>query len=391
LAQREPVESVVVCGGGAAGMAAAIAAARAGADVTLIEAAPRLGGTVAHALIHTLGGLFDSRGELLNGGLAAELAERLTEADTHTRRRRLGRAWVLGVCPQSYQSVTERWIADTAGIRVLLSTRVVEAMADGRRIAGLCASGPAGMVQLKTRAVIDTTGTAAVVRLISPTLLQDDGRGAAGGLIFTLRGVVPGTLAAPRGIAVVRALRRAAEESGLPAHCGKAWLDSGVHDDEVYVKLFVPLPEGWQDDRRIVAMAQRDQAAVVAFLQQLPGFADAEVDRTGSLGVRDGGRIRGEYCLTGADVRAGRKFADAACRAAWPIEYWDPEHGVSLEYVPDGDYYEVPLRSLRVQGLLNLWAAGKCLSADPLAHASARVVGTCWAMGEAAGKAAVTS
>ncbi len=390
MAQREPVDGVVVCGGGAAGMAAAIAAARAGANVTLIEAAPRLGGTVAHALIHTLGGLFDSRGELLNGGLAAELAERLMQADAATRRRRLGRAWVLGVSPQSYQNVTERWIADTAGIRVLPSTRVVEAMRDGSRVTELCASGPAGMLPLKTRAVIDATGTADVVRLISPDLLQNDGRRAAGGLIFTLRGVVPGTVAAPRGIAVVRALRRAADEGRLPSHCGKAWLDTGVHDDEVYVKLFVPLPEGWRQDRRIMAVAQRDQAAVVAFLKQLPGFTDAEMERTGSLGVRDGGRICGEYGLTGADVRAGRKFPDAACRAAWPIEYWDPEHGVSLEYLPDGDYYEVPLRSLRVQGLLNVWAAGKCLSADPLAHASARVVGTCWAMGEAAGKAAAT-
>jgi hypothetical protein len=390
LAQREPVEGVVVCGGGAAGMAAAIAAARAGASVTLIEAAPRLGGTVAHALIHTLGGLFDSGGEFLNGGLARELAERLTEADTHTRRRRLGRAWVLTVCPQSYQSVTDRWIADTAGILILLSTRVVETMRDGSRITGLCASGSAGMIHLKPRAVIDTTGTAQVVRLISSDLIQDDARRAAGGLIFTLRGVVPGTLAAPRGIAVVRALRRAAEEGRLPLHCGKAWLDTGVHDDEVYVKLFVPLSEDWRQDRRIMAMAQRDQAAVVALLKELPGFTDASVERTGSLGIRDGGRIRGEYCLTGDDVRAGRKFADAVCRAAWPIEYWDPEHGVSVEYLPDGNYYEVPLRSLRVQGLRNVWAAGKCLSADALAHASARVVGTCWAMGEAAGKAATT-
>jgi hypothetical protein len=61
---------------------------------------------------------------------------------------------------------------------------------------------------------------------------------------------------------------------------------------------------------------------------------------------------------------------------------------VSLEYLTQGDYYEIPLRSLKVQGLANVWTAGKCLSADPYAHASARVVGTCWAMGEAVGRAA---
>jgi hypothetical protein len=120
----------------------------------------------------------------------------------------------------------------------------------------------------------------------------------------------------------------------------------------------------------------------------MPEFARARVTRTGRLGVRDGGRIRGEYLLTESDVRQGRKFSDAACRCSWPIEYWDPKNGLSLEYLEPGRYYEIPMGSLRVQGWHGLWAAGKCLSADPLAHASARVVGSCWSMGEAVGKAA---
>ena len=389
LAQREQVGGVVVCGGGAAGMAAAIAAARAGAPVTLIEAAPRLGGTVAHALIHTLGGLFDSRGEFIHDGLARELAERLMQVDPSVRRRRIGRAWVLSVCPRLYQSVAEQWVAETAGIRVLLATRVVETLTSGHRVTGLCAVGSEGAIQLTPRAVIDATGSAEVVRSVSPTLLQEDGRRAAGGLIFTLRGVARDALTPPKGVGVVRALHRAAAEGRLPPRCGQAWLDLGVRDDEVYVKLFVPLSQDWKaQENGIIAAARQEQAAVVAVLRQLPGFTAAEVEHTGALGVRDGGRIRGEYCLTAADIRAGRFFPDAACRACWPIEYWHPEQGVSLEYLPDARYYEIPLRALRARGYANLWAAGKCLSADALAHASARVAGTCWAMGEAAGKAA---
>ena len=60
---------------------------------------------------------------------------------------------------------------------------------------------------------------------------------------------------------------------------------------------------------------------------------------------------------------------------------------MSLDYLPEGDYYEIPLRSLKVKGFSNLWTAGKSLSADKSAQASARVVGTCWATGEAVGKA----
>jgi hypothetical protein len=256
------------------------------------------------------------------------------------------------------------------------------------------AVGPGGAFRLRPRAVVDATGTAEVVRLIDPALVQDDPTPAAGGLIFRMRGVLPGSLAFPKGLGVVRALRRAAEDGTLPPTCGQAWVDVGAAEDEAYVKLFVPLPDDWRQREgrgELTRAALGTQSAVVAFLRRLPGFARAEVTRTGCLGVRDGGRVRGEYCLSGADVRQARKFPDAACRCSWPIEYWDPDRGLSLEYLPGDGYYEVPLRALKVRGLRNVWAAGKCLSADRFAQASARVVGTCWAMGEAAGRAAAAT
>src|SRR5262249_13090674 len=198
----------------------------------------------------------------------------------------------------------------------------------------------------------------------------------------------------PKGLRVTRALRIASADGTLPPDCSQTWVDAGIHEDEVYVKLLVPVPLNGSDIEHhglIMRRALDVQAAVLRFLQQLPEFAGAFVARTGSLGVRDGGRVCGEYCLTGEDVRRARKFADAACRCCWPIEYWDAEHGVSLEYLPNDDYYEVPLRSLKVQGFRNVWAAGKCFSADHEARASARVVGCCWAMGESAGGAASAS
>jgi hypothetical protein len=155
--------------------------------------------------------------------------------------------------------------------------------------------------------------------------------------------------------------------------------------------LFVPLNGEWQDREsrgEITLAARKTQDLVVSFLRRFREFATATVTHTGGLGVRDGGRIRGEYCLTAADVRQARKFEDAACRCCWPIEFWDRDAGVSLEYLPENEYYEIPLRSLQLRGLTNVWAAGKCLSADRYAQASARVVGACWSMGEAAGEAA---
>ena len=139
---------------------------------------------------------------------------------------------------------------------------------------------------------------------------------------------------------------------------------------------------------RFIQQLQRTQTAVVDFLRRQSGFQRAEVNITGQIGIRDGGRVRGEYQLTASDVRHGGRFEDAACRGCWPIEYWDPERGLSLEYLPMNRSYDIPLRSLQVQGLHNARVAGKCPSADREAQASARVVGCCWAMGEATGKAA---
>jgi hypothetical protein len=372
-------------------MAAALAAARAGAEVTLIEAKPRLGGTVTHALIHTLGGFLDSAGELLNPGLPAELAGALLRADAAGCRRRMGRLWVLNVCPDVYAAVVQGWIDAEPRIRVRYQARVTRLVRGADRVEELEGAEPAGTFRLRVRAVIDATGTAEVVRGIAPALVEDDPQRAAGGLIFQMHDLAPGTLAFPRGLQVVRALRDAAAMGHLPRSCANAWVDTGVHENEAYVKLFVPLAGDWRGAEARADFARRaleEQAAVAAFLRQQPGFAQARIGRVGELGVRDGGRIRGEYCLTVEDVRRLRRFADAAGRCGWPIEFWDPEQGVSVEHLPEAGYYEIPLRALKVQGLANVWAAGKCLSADRHAQASARVVGSCWAMGEAVGRAA---
>jgi hypothetical protein len=374
-------QALLVCGGGAAGMAAALAAARAGARVVLVERAAQPGGTVAEALIHTLGGLYDAAGEFLNGGLTVELAERLAGADTSVRQRRMGRTWVLNAAPEVYRQVTQAWLAAEPRIAVCCGCRVTAVTIEEDRVIEARVESTGRSQRLAVHALIDATGTAAVVRLIDPALVVDAAERAAGGLIFRLRGVVPGTLALPQSVAVVRALRAAAADGSLPASCDKAWVDSGVHGDEAYVKLFVPDPQAWEPEP-----ARALVAAVFALLRRQPGFAGAAVDRVGCVGVRDGGRVRGEYTLTRDDVRTGRHFDDAACRCSWPIEYWHPERGLALEYLPEG-HYDIPLRALRVRGLGNVWAAGKCLSADRFAHASARVAGTCWAMGEAVAKA----
>jgi hypothetical protein len=385
---RPPSAEVVVVGAGAAGMAAAIAAARKGADVLLVDGQPGSGGTVVHGLIHTLGGLYDSEGGHLNPGLPRELTERLLKADRNARPRRIGKLWTLSVEPGIYGTVTADWLAE-AGVRVAYGTPVGRAWAAGGRVEALGLLDPAGgETRVACGAVVDCSGSAEAVRLADPARVVDEEDRAAAGLIFRVGHVEPDALVFPRNIEILRSLQRAAEQGALPEICAKAWVDAGVKAGEAYVKLFVPMGAQWREPAefaRMEAMARSWRDAVRAHLGTLPGFGTATLELTGDIGIRDGGRIVGDALLTVDDVRGARRFPDAACRCNWPIEYWHPQSGVQLEYLPAGGYYEIPLGALRVRGYANLWAAGKCLSAEPRARASARVVGCCWGMGEAAG------
>ena len=349
-----------------------------GAKVVLLEKSGQIGGTVTQALIHTLGGFFDDQGSVLNPGLSEELIERLSKASPLTGKRRIGRTWTLSVDPEVYRQVVGAWIGEYPTIEVCCHTTIDRVSVNAGRIDGVAFSGQGKPRFLQPSALIDTTGQAHVVRGIAAHLVTEGT--ALAGLIVRLRGVSPNAVQFPNGLALLRRLRKAAEAGGLPPECATLWLDSGVYPDEVYVKFNLLAAD--YEATRMAAVAER----LLGFLHALPDFSNAFIGACGQLGVRDGGRVQGDYTLTEADLKQGQGFDDAVCQACWPIEYWHPQHGVSLDYFPPGHRYQIPLRALKVQGLDNLFVAGKCFSAEPLALASARVVGSCWAMGEGLAK-----
>ncbi len=365
-------------------MAAAIAAARAGVDTTLVESREQVGGTVAHALIHTLGGLFDLDGSLVNQGLPAELIDRLEDADSRVARRRIGRLWVLNVAPETYQRVAEEWLRATPRLKVLTGARIDSVDTQHHRVESVSIRTASESQTTGVRSLIDATGGAHLVDMVAPELVNRDEQAAAG-LVVRLNSVTPGALDFPKGVGIVRSIRAAVEKGELPAEFGHTWLDRGVDADEVYVKLFLPDRDA-QSSSGFQSLTDR----IFEFLRTNSEFADSRVDCIGAIGVRDGGRILGESTLAVDELREGEFSlggSDIACYGSWPIEYWHPEQGVQMQTLPR-PVYPIPLDALKVRGWDNLWAVGKCLSADPMAQSSARVVGTCWAMGEAAGKTA---
>lgn len=376
--EASQVPLIVIVGGGAAGLGCALSAAARGAKVVLLEKTMELGGTVKQVLIHTLGGLFDDQGNLLNAGLPAELIERLSQACLHTRKRRIGKTWVLNVEPAVYTKVIEDWIETMTNIEVSYQANITKISVHAGHVEQVDFNCDSESRTLHPHALVDTTGNASIVRHINKDRVSEGI--ALAGFILQLRGVAPNALQFPKGVALLREIRKAVEQQVLPSDCQSLWLDMGVYPDEVYAKFNV-MPQDF-DSLHMRMVTEQLQV----FLRKIPGFEEVYLKNQGQLGIRDGGRVVGEYCLTEADIKMGQCFYDVACRASWPIEHWHPDNGITLEYLPAGQTYEIPLRSLKVAGFSNLWAAGRCLSAEPRAQASARVVGTCWAMGEAIGK-----
>ena len=128
----------------------------------------------------------------------------------------------------------------------------------------------------------------------------------------------------------------------------------------------------------------------VRFLQRrVPGFENAALSAIAPrIGIRETRRIVGEYRLIEADVMSGRRFDDVIGKGCHHIDI----HGRGTEQVriavADGGSYDIPFRCLIPTKLSNVLVAGRCLSSDRAAHGTARNMGNCLAMGEAAGTAA---
>ena len=122
---------------------------------------------------------------------------------------------------------------------------------------------------------------------------------------------------------------------------------------------------------------------------RVPGFeASVVVGTSPSIGVRESRRVIGDYQLTREDVLGGRRFDDEIALCGAPIEDHGAGGDTAWRYVGEGGVYGIPYRTLLPAGLEGLLVAGRCFSATHDAHASARSMATCMAMGQAAGTAA---
>jgi FAD dependent oxidoreductase len=391
---------VVVVGGGAAGLAAAIAAGRAGARTALVERYGFLGGMATAGMVSTICGLYHgtpSGGpEPLNDGFSETFARRLVAMPGCQKPVRRGRNFVLPYTPFAFACLADELVAAVASLEVYLHAYLVGVTARPDRIEALRVATWEGTLELAAKVVVDTSGDAVVAhRAGAATETVPPPERQLPSLVFALQQVDTAALGAGPRVTLLRTLLAAEQDGRLPRGASNVSVGPSPQPGELIGKLALEGVATDPADRRdhLTAAEQEGRRRVLAvteFLKTLPAFERAFVSHVApQIGVRESRRIVGRYRLTREDVLSGRKFDDAVARASWPIELWHDGHrGATYEYLEDGQTYDIPLRSLRARDVANLFVAGRCMSATHEALGSARVIGTCLATGEAVGRAA---
>jgi hypothetical protein len=389
---------VLVVGGGAAGVAAAVAAGRAGAQVVLLERYGFLGGLATAAQVSTICGLYlrdtaHSEAAPVAGGFVKEYAGRLERASGASRIRLDNGLWVLPYLPPAFASVADALVSECENISVMLHSTVAETKAEGPRVVEIRALAWNEPVALRPRAVVDCSGEATAAALAGAGV-EDGASDQAPSLVFVMENVDPGL--AERGLLEVRReLRQAVERGALPAPCERLALVPGTGaDGRLALKLNLAAASSdlplWQQ----VTAWERQARALVDELQRflIAHTACCRHARLSSvapqLGIRSGRRIRGRATLADREVLDARKSPSGIARGCWPMERWGNGPRPEMTFFNERDYYEIPLDCLRPVELDNVLAAGRCFSASAGAMSSARVIGTALATGWAAGTAA---
>jgi hypothetical protein len=389
---------VLVIGGGAAGVAAATAAGRAGVRVVLLERYGFLGGLATAAQVGTVCGLYlrDSScalATLVARGIIGEFASRLQQAAGRAPLRLEAGLWVLPYSPAAFARVADAFISESGNVTPVLHATVSEAKAEGRCLTEVRALAWNEPLFVRAATVVDCSGEATAAALAGAEV-EDGAADQVPALIFGLEDVDPAL--SERGLLEVRReLRRGVEEDRLPAACERLSLVPGTGADgrpafKLNLRPTEPGRASWQQVTDWERQARALVDDLVRFLAD--NTASCRNARLRSvapqLGIRSGRRIRGRARLMDKDVLGAQKTPLGIARGCWPMERWGSSLRPEMVYFEEGGYYEIPLDCLRPVELDNVVVAGRCFCAEAGAMSSARVIGTALATGWAAGTAA---
>lgn len=390
---------VIVCGGGPAGVAAAMAAARSGASTLLIESANALGGMATRGMVPTWCPYSDGE-KVVYRGIAKEIFDASTAALEVPPRHPLN--WV-GIDPEALKVILDEKVTE-AGVKVLFGTLIVDAAsADGTVKAVICAN-KAGLSAYGAKVFVDCTGDADLVVYAHGETVKGDGNGhlQAATHCFELTNVdVKTYLASPslHGSNAQSPIHKVLADGKYPLITDHHICQTAIRPDTVAFNAGhlwgvdpndpAGVSKALMDGRR-KAFAFRD-----ALREYVPeSFGHADVGATAeTTGIRESRRIVADYELTKDDYVARRSFPDEIGRNCYYLDiHMSPEEvkatgHQSLRY-GKGESHGIPYRSLCPKTLVNVLAAGRSIGTDRAVQGSTRVMPVCFVTGEAAGTAA---
>ena len=412
---------VAVIGGGPGGLPAAIAAARHKASTLLVERYGFLGGMATNGLIGPILGHTANQSDTpIIGGIAKELCQRMHEMGGAPKWEDALKQWGVPFDAEVFKHAADQMVEE-AGVNVLFHSYFSDTIVEEDEIKAVVIESKSGRQAIVAKIVIDATGDADVAyNAGAPTQegRQADGMSQSMGTIFRIGGIKnPSSEERKEASEKIREAIDAGElrmyNTSLGGH------SSTIREGEVTPNTtrFAGDATNVEDLTKGEFQVRKDTLKIVDFFRNnVPAYKDCYLVMTpAQIGVRQSRQIIGEATLTGDDVIKGRKFEDSIARGSWWIDihcprgivknnvhlcysecpmkdcYMHAEHREELVdalYPPKDDWYDIRYGCLVPKKIDNLLVSGRCISATHDAMAAARVMGTCMAIGQAAGTAA---
>ncbi|MBR6694353.1 MAG: FAD-dependent oxidoreductase [Clostridia bacterium] len=395
---------VLVAGGGPAGICAAVAAARQGAKVLLVERYGAVGGNL------TLGNVSPILGKVSKGTMYDEVIDLLSAKHQDELKVETRNGKEIHIDAEEAKGILINFL-DSNNVDVMLQTVICDVIKDNNDLKGLIVTTPCGLKAITAKRIIDATGDGTVAYLSGAEYKigrDGDGRTQPVTLEFTINNVDesraimcfggsdPVTL--PDGKKYSEFCKECEQNGILPKNVSIVRLHRTFYSGERNVNATQMNEISGLDtaDLYKAEVELRNQIdRVVDFLRKyIPGYENCMLKTTAdTLGVRETRRIMGEYVMCDTDVEQGKNYDDAIVHNAWfLIDIHNPSGGGQAEgHSKMAQPYDIRYGALLPLGVENLLTAGRCISGTHRAHASYRVMAICMATGEAAGIAAALS
>ena len=379
---------IAVIGGGFAGVAAAIAAARRGAKVLIVEKSNALGGAAVNCLVNPFMPYSTTVGDekvALSRGIFAEIHKRLEDAGAMMKESFL---------EEELKRILNDMILE-ARVDVLFHAYLFKAERDGEKIKAVCVATVGGEKRIEADNFIDASGDAQLAFLSDcPVRLgrEPDSLCQPMTLCFRLGNVDTEKFYASRP-ALQEKYKQALDDGEFinPREnilCFRTPISNVVHFNTTRVVKKNPTDPSDVSEAEILARQQIFE--VYEFMKKnADGLENSFLmSSAAEIGVRESRMIIGDHVLSESECRACTKFEDGIAACNYDIDIHNPEGtGTSHYYFGPGEYYTIPYRSLIPVGVSNMLVAGRCISSDHGAQASYRIMPVVCCIGEAAGAA----